>query len=155
MDAFDFEDDESGLVDRFLADRIYEFNVAATACSDGELFAACRRDESGSIVAGVSGYTWGGCCYVAHLWVSELLRGKGLGRALLLATEARAKGKGCVIVLLSSHSFQAPGFYEKSGYVAQASIADHPVGHANTVFAKRLTPAVLTPEDAGSAAESA
>jgi|SRR4051794_21219485 GNAT superfamily N-acetyltransferase len=139
MDAFDFDDDESGLVDRFLADRIYEFNVAATTYADGESFASCRRDDAGSIVAGVSGYTWGGCCYVAHLWVAEAVRNLGVGRALLLATEARAKGKGCAIVLLSSHSFQSPGFYEKLGYVAQAAIADHPVGHANIVFAKRLT----------------
>jgi hypothetical protein len=43
-----------------------------------------------------------------------------------------------VVRLLSSHSFQAPDCYEKLGYVRQASIADHPVGHANIVFAKRL-----------------
>ena len=98
-----------------------------------------RRDDSGTIVAGVSGYTWGGCCYVTHLWVSEPLRSRGLGRDLLEAAEAHAKARACRIVLLSSHSFQAPGFYEKMGYVRQASIADHPVGYSNIVFAKRLT----------------
>lgn len=138
MGALDFDDDESGSVDRFLAGRIYEFNVAATGRSDGESFAACRRDGSGSVVAGVSGYTWAGCCHVSHLWVCEPMRRQGLGRELLLATEARARGKGCAIVVVSSHTFQSPAFYEKLGYVAQASIADHPVGHANIVFAKRL-----------------
>jgi len=139
MDPFDFCAGECDSIDRFLADRIYEFNVQATSYADGESFAAVRRDESGAIVAGVSGYTWGGCCFVSHLWVSESFRAQGLGIALLTTAEARAKEKGCKIVLVSSHSFQAPGFYEKMGYVQQASISDHPVGYANIVFAKRIT----------------
>jgi len=138
MDPFDFYIGECDSIDRFLADRIYEFNVQATSYSDGESFAAVRRDKSGAIGAGVSGYTWGGCCFISHLWVSEPLRAEGLGRALMLAAEDHAKSKGCKIVLLSSHSFQAPGFYTSMGYVQQASISDHPVGHANIVFAKRL-----------------
>ncbi|HKW37315.1 MAG TPA: GNAT family N-acetyltransferase [Burkholderiales bacterium] len=138
MDPFDFYVGDCDALDRFLAERIYEFNVQATSYSDGESFAAVRRDESGSIVAGISGYTWGGCCYVAHLWVSEPLRARGLGRALLSAAEAHAKRKDCKIVLLASHSFQSPAFYENLGYVRQASVADHPVGHSNIVFAKRF-----------------
>ena len=55
-----------------------------------------------------------------------------------LAVEDRAMVKGCAIVLLASHSFQAPAFYEKMGYVRQAEIADHPVGHSSIFFAKRL-----------------
>jgi GNAT superfamily N-acetyltransferase len=130
--------DASGEIDRFLGDRIYEFNAGATARDDGELFAVTRRDAAGAIVAGASGYTWGGCCYVAHLWVSRPLRARGLGAAILLAAEGHAKVKGCAIVLLASHSFQAPAFYEKMGYVRQAEIADHPVGHSSIFFAKRL-----------------
>ena len=130
--------DESGEIDRFLGDRIYEFNAGATARDDGELFAVTRRDAAGAIVAGASGYTWGGCCYVAHLWVSRPMRARGLGAAILLAVEDHAMVKGCAIVLLASHSFQAPAFYEKMGYVRQAEIADHPVGHSSIFFAKRL-----------------
>jgi GNAT superfamily N-acetyltransferase len=139
MEQCDFCVGECDSIDRFLADRIYEFNARATAYSDAESFAAVRRDESGTIVAGISGYAWGGCCYVSHLWVAESLRARGLGSALLRLAEAHARGKGCKIVLLSSHSFQAPAFYEYMGYVRQASIADHPMGHASIVLAKRLT----------------
>jgi len=131
--------DEDDAVDRHLAERVYEFNARATSYFDGESYAAVRRDASGTIVAGISGYTWGGCCHVSHLWVHEALRGHGVGRALVQATEAHARRKGCGIVLLSSHTFQSPRFYERMGYVRQASIADHPVGHANVVLAKRLT----------------
>ena len=138
MESIEVHLDESGEIDRFLGDRIYEFNARATSRDDGELFAATRRDAAGTIVAGISGYTWAGCCYVAHLWVSEPLRAQGVGSALLQAAEDHAKAKGCAIVLLDSHSFQASGFYEKHGYLRQAEIKDHPVGHSRIVFAKRL-----------------
>jgi GNAT superfamily N-acetyltransferase len=139
MDTFELCVGECDSLDRFLADRIYEFNAQATGCCDAESFAAVQRDESETIVAGISGYTWGGCCHVSHLWVAESLRARGVGSALLSVAEAHARGKGCKIVLLSSHSFQAPAFYEHMGYVRQASIADHPIGHASVVLAKRLT----------------
>ena len=138
LQAIEVLPDASGEIDRFLGDRIYEFNAGATARDDGESFAVARRDAASAIVAGASGYTWGGCCYVAHLWVSGPLRSRGLGAAVLAAVEGHAKVKGCAIVLLASHSFQAPMFYEKMGYVRQAEIADHPVGHSSIVFAKRL-----------------
>jgi GNAT superfamily N-acetyltransferase len=125
-------------VDEFLEERIYEFNARATGCFDAETFAAVHRDTEGSIVAGVSGYTWAGCCFIAHLWVAEVIRREGWGRALLETAEQNAKSKGCTIVILSSHSFQAPGFYERLGYELHARIEDYPPGHADFVYVKRL-----------------
>jgi ribosomal protein S18 acetylase RimI-like enzyme len=78
---------------------------------------------------------WGGCCYVAYLWVHESERGRGIGTALLVAAEEHAKAKGCKVVLLATHSFQAPRFYERLGYEQQAVLRDHPVGHASLCFA--------------------
>jgi GNAT superfamily N-acetyltransferase len=127
-------------LEAFLAARIYEFNAKTTGYFDGESFAAVHRDESGTVLAGVSGYTWGGCCFVSYLWVAEEHRGQGLGSTLLHAAEKNAKDKGCVVALLSSHSFQSPGFYRRMGYEEQASVKDHPVGHSNVFYAKRLTP---------------
>jgi hypothetical protein len=43
-------------------------------------------------------------------------------------------------MLLSSHSFQAPEFYARRGYEQVARVDDHPVGHANIFYAKRLDP---------------
>jgi GNAT superfamily N-acetyltransferase len=125
-------------VENFLADRIYEFNSRKTGYFDGENFSATQRDESGTILAGISGYTWGGCCFVVYLWVAEAHRGKGLGAAMLRVAEKNALARGCSVVLLSSHSFQAPGFYRRQGYEEKASIEDHPVGHSNIFYAKRL-----------------
>jgi len=129
---------EAPEIEAFLAERVYEFNANATGYFDGESFSGTQRDESGVIRAGVCGYTWGGCCYVAYLWVDESERGHGLGTALLNAAEEHAKTKGCKVVLLASHTFQAPSFYLRMGYKQQAVVRDHPVGHASVVFAKLL-----------------
>ena len=54
-----------------------------------------QKDESGKIFAGISGYTWGGVCFVSYLWVAEEHRGKGMGGALLRIAEQHAKDRGC------------------------------------------------------------
>lgn len=131
-------DDDAGKMDAFLADRIYEYNAAATGYHDGQSFAAVRENESGVVEAGASGYTWGGCCYIVYLWVAEALRGGGIGSELLEAVEQHARDKGCRVVFVSSHSFQAPQFYARHGYQQIAQVQDHPVGHAAIHFAKRL-----------------
>jgi GNAT superfamily N-acetyltransferase len=131
---------EAPEIQAFLAERIYEFNSKAIGCFDGESFAATRRDVSGTIHAGICGHTWAGCGYVSYLWVEASQRGRGLGTALLVAAEEHARRKGCRIMLVATHSFQAPLFYEQMGYVLQAAVRDHPIGHRSLVLAKHLHP---------------
>ena len=125
-------------VEAFLAARIYEYNAEATGYRDAEDFAALHHDAAGAAEAGVSGYTWGGCCFVSYLWVTRDSRGKGLGSELLEAVERHASRKHCRLILVSSHSFQAPEFYARKGYQPVARIDDHPVGHWSAFYAKRL-----------------
>ena len=125
-------------VDAFLAERIYEYNAQCTGYRDGESYSAVCRDTAGDIFAGVSGFTWGGCCYVSYLWVAAPRRGRGIGADLLAAVERHARNKQCRLVLLSSHDFQAPGFYARLGYVCIAKIEGYPVDHTDIVFVKRL-----------------
>ena len=125
-------------IERFLAERIYEYNAAATGYDDAESFTAVQKDRAGALEAGISGYTWGGCCFVSLLWVSKPLRGKGLGSELLAAVERHAREKRCRLVLLASHSFQAPEFYARRGYERVAQVRDHPVGYSSAFYAKRL-----------------
>jgi len=129
---------EAPAVEAFLAERIHEFNAAVTGYHDGESFTAVHPSGSTTPLAGAAGYTWGGCCHVSYLWVSEPHRGQGLGSELLSAIERHAQAKQCALVLLSSHSFQAPEFYALRGYEQVARVNDHPVGHANIFYAKRL-----------------
>jgi GNAT superfamily N-acetyltransferase len=129
---------ECQALEAFLVERIYEFNAQATGYSDGKLLGGRLRGEAGEVIAAFNGHTWGGCCVIAHLWVHEAHRGRGLGRELLQVAEAEAVRRGCAQVILSSHSFQAPEFYERLGYEKRAVIADWPKGHADIVYVKRL-----------------
>jgi GNAT superfamily N-acetyltransferase len=122
----------------FLADRIYEFNAKATGYFDGMLLAGCIRSDTGEIIAGFNGHTWGGSCELLHVWVQEEYRGQGLGTLLLRSAEAEARARGCVQVVLATHSFQAPGFYERMGYERKYVIEGHPQGHADIIYFKVL-----------------
>jgi GNAT superfamily N-acetyltransferase len=62
--------------------------------------------------------------------VREDRRGGGLGSALVRAAIDAARTRGCRYLFLSTHSFQARGFYERLGFITLATIADKPLGHA-------------------------
>jgi ribosomal protein S18 acetylase RimI-like enzyme len=132
------ERDAPASIVAYLEDRLYEFNVQATAIADGMGLTALLRDENNEIVAGINGHTWGASCEIKQLWVAASQRRRGLGRRLLEAAEAEAIRRGCVQMLLSTHSFQAPGFYEKLGFERIASIPNYPRGHEQIFFKKVL-----------------
>ena len=129
---------ECNTLGSFLDDRIYEFNAAATGCSDGRLMAGAIRNPQGEVVAGFSGHTWGAYCELSYVWVHQAYRGQDLGQQLVQAAEAEAKARGCEQVVLSTHSFQAPGFYERLGYKRLFALEDVPRGHQKVFYAKRL-----------------
>jgi GNAT superfamily N-acetyltransferase len=115
-----------------------EFNFDATGIRDAREFAAALHDEGGALMAGVQGWTWGATCWVERLWVREDTRHRGLGRRLLIAVESEARARGCGQLALTTHSFQAPGFYQRLGFETVGELADYPVGHASLLMRKRL-----------------
>jgi GNAT superfamily N-acetyltransferase len=121
-----------------LVERIYEFNAQATGYSDGKLIGGSLRADSGELIAGFSGHTWGGACIITHLWVAEQHRGQGLGLALLQSAEAEALRRNCSHLTLATHSFQAPRFYEQAGYHRVGTIEDWPPAHSNIIYRKLL-----------------
>ena len=125
-------------IESFLVDRIYEFNVQATGYGDGRLLAATIQDDTGEVIAGINGHTWGGCCEIANVWVHERHRGQGLGTVLMNAAESEALQRGCDQVILRTHSFQAPLFYQRRGYERRYSIEESPRGHSDILYVKQL-----------------
>lgn len=123
----------------YLEDRLYEFNTAATDITDGQLIAIFVRDEAGQIVAGIAGNTWGEACEIRQLWVEESRRKQGLGSKLLAAVEAEAIRTHCRQIFLTTHSFQAPGFYAKHGFEVLYTLTDKPVGHQLLLLRKTLS----------------
>lgn len=117
---------------------IYTFNVEATGLDDGRMLSVKARDVDGSLAAGLSGWTWGQCMYVDLLWVRADRRGEGLGSRMIDAAEQEAVARGCLMVSLSSHSFQAPGFYLARGYVEVGRTDGYPVGHSQVHLVKQL-----------------
>jgi GNAT superfamily N-acetyltransferase len=86
------------------------------------------RDDEGEIMGGLIASTYWGWLEIDDLWVTEGLRGQGLGRRLLRMAEKEARARGCSRAKLRTFSFQAHGFYEKEGYRVIGELADYPPG---------------------------
>ncbi len=90
-------------------------------------------------MGGLSGWTWGTCAGVGMLWVRDDARGGGWGRRLLAAAECEAVDRGCLQMVLSSFTFQAPDFYRRQGYEETGRTEGLPVaGAADVHFRKTL-----------------
>ena len=90
-----------------------------------------------SVVAGLAGETYSGWLFIRYLWVSDALRGRGIGRKLMAAAESKALERGCHSAWVDTFSFQAPGFYSKLGYAVFGEL-DYPPGHKRFFLQKRL-----------------
>ena len=121
-----------------VVDHLDTYNVAVTGFGDYGPVNLFLRDAGDEVVGGLLGAMWGGVLYVRILWVSEALRGRGFGRRLMEMAERRAVERGCRHVFVDTFSFQAPGFYEKLGYLIYARAEDWPVGHAHHFLRKDL-----------------
>jgi|SRR5271166_2087096 len=124
---------------RLLEDRIYEFNVQATGIADGKLIAAFLRDDKGTTIGGIYGWTWGAACYVRYLYVPAHLRNQGHGSDLMRTVEATARERGCVQIVLETHDFQAPEFYRRLGFEITGWVEGYPRDQRCLTMVKRLT----------------
>ena len=121
-----------------LDDLLDQDNIERTGIRDARILAILLRSDEGELYAGLHGHSWGGCCEIKTLWVAEDRRRQGLGVRLLAAAEEEALRRGCCQIVLTTHTFQAPAFYEKCGFRRLASIEDYPRGHANIMMVKPL-----------------
>lgn len=132
------EDNEPSLV-KFLDERIAEFNWANWEVSERKPLAVQVKDESGEIIAGSAGRTFGNWLQINTLWVSEALRGQNVGSQLLEQMESTAKQRGCIKSILDTLNFQAQPFYIKHGYVTQWVQTDYPKTGCKYFMVKDLT----------------
>lgn len=94
---------------------------------------------NGTDVAGaLSAKTFWTCLAIDLMWVQPALRCTGVGRTILTRAENEARKRGCVIAVVDTASFQAPGFYMSCGYVEAFRIPDVPPGRARIYLTKRL-----------------
>jgi ribosomal protein S18 acetylase RimI-like enzyme len=121
-----------------IEDRLYDYNRSATGRDDGKGLGFVIRDQSGRTVAAAAGYTWAGVSEIKQMWVDEAFRGRGYGRALLEAMVSEAQRRGVRRVWVASYDFQAPGLYERAGFVRAAEFEGWPEGHANVILCKTV-----------------
>jgi GNAT superfamily N-acetyltransferase len=112
--------------------------IAAAGAGEDEEFGLFVRDAGGTMLAGISGSTWGGCCQLQAMWVDPSLRGRGLARSLLAAAEEEARRRGCGMVMFLAYDLIAPAFYERFGYETVAVLDGCPAGSATRWYRKSL-----------------
>lgn len=130
-------DGDPSLRDR-LDEEINAFNATATGHHDGRSLSVAAKGSDGHLRGGLHGWTWGGCGYIELLWVRDDQRGSGLGTKLLEAAEAEIRNRGCDRVALSTHSFQAQGFYARFGYQECGRTPGYPRGYDDIHMVKLL-----------------
>jgi GNAT superfamily N-acetyltransferase len=118
-----------------LAREINDFNSQAFPYAPTR-FAFLSRDEAGALQAGVMGTMSWEWLFVEAVWVSEALRGRGVGRALMAAAERHARASGCHSVWLDT--FRAEPFYLGLGYETFGVLDDYPPGQRRAFMRKAL-----------------
>ena len=89
---FRIEDDPDPLDIEFLETQIRREASAAMGLGEEAELAIFVRDAD-TVVAGISGWTWGDCCELQSLWVRPSLRGRARD-AHPCADERRAGARG-------------------------------------------------------------
>jgi GNAT superfamily N-acetyltransferase len=115
-----------------------QYNVAQTGLDDSRPLTIAVRDDEGTVIGGLWGWTSFEWLFIQLLVVPEATRGQGLGRELMRMAEAEARARGCRGAWLDTFEFQARGFYEGLGYAVFGSIPDYPPGFSRFFMRKSL-----------------
>ena len=118
--------------------KLEAYNVSHGAGADKTPLGIYYEDEQGNKQAGLVANIFGNWLFVEFLFVSESLRGQGIGGKLLSAAEQEAKRLGCKYAYLTTNAFQAPGFYEKMGYKCVFVLEEFPRDGKKFHFTKEL-----------------
>ena len=135
----DMRDDDPDLEKR-LSDELDAINDAAVGADDHRNLAIRLTGDDGTLIGGITGYTWGGCGGITSLWLTPEHRGRGHGARLLAAAEDEIRRRGCDRVVVATMSFQAPGFYLRHGYREVGYTPGMPGGTGKHHFHKQLAP---------------
>ena len=131
--------DKDAELDARLDAELSAYNLATAGVHDQAEFTVRIEDDGGELVAGLSGWTWGTCAGISLVWVREDRRAQGTGARLLEAADQVARERGCRQIVVSSFTFQAPGFYERQGFVEVGRIEGLPIeGAADVHLVKHL-----------------
>lgn len=116
------EEDPNGETFRGLIEGIKVYNDRALPGMNKHTVTVAIRDEAGTLLGGVVGRIAEDSMYVEVVWNGDAVRGKGLGRQMMVMLEDEARKRGATEIWLYTMSFQAKGFYQKLGYTQFAEL---------------------------------
>lgn len=100
-------------------------------------FAVFAKSDSGEVQGGIRAVAFWNYCIIELLWLSENMRGLGIGRKLMEAAESYAAKQGFQYIRTETLSFQARPFYEKLGFNVYGELPDYPEGHTTYCLVKK------------------
>ncbi|MFW9906261.1 MAG: GNAT family N-acetyltransferase [Candidatus Thorarchaeota archaeon] len=96
------------------------------------------KNSCGTIVGGVITSMLTGVMHLEVLWIDEMYRGRGYGRALVLQAESIGKEKGYPASQTWTFSFQAPEFYQRIGYKLVGTFDGYTNGITEHILLKKF-----------------
>jgi GNAT superfamily N-acetyltransferase len=116
---------------------LHDYNVAQSGVDDRRELAVLVRDaQTRQTLGGLLGRTSLGMLLIDVFFLPEHLRGNGLGSRVLGLAEEEARRRGCTTAVLTTLSFQAPGFYARHGYETFGQVEAQP-GGASRIFMRK------------------
>lgn len=123
--------------ERIIGDGLRDFNDGIVGYGDRRpLIVVVSDPATGAILGGIQGRTSLGSLFVDHVFLPETMRGRDLGTRMMRAAEDEARHRGCKAGVLSTISFQAPGFYQRLGWRVFGEIPCDPPGSSRLFFTK-------------------
>ena len=117
---------------------IRSYNRSKREAAESEPLNIYVEDDSGELMAGLVGETFGNWLEIEYLFVNEDLRGQGIGSQLLQQAESEAKKRNCRFAFVNTYQFQAPAFYQKYGYKEVFTLKDYPYTGQRHYYQKDL-----------------
>ena len=121
-----------------LANLIRAYNRSNREPSKSEPLNIYLEDEEGNLVAGMVAETFGNWLEIEYLYVSDDLRGQGIGSKILKMAERESKERGCKYSFVDTFNFQAPKFYKKHGYKEVFALKEYPYTGERYYYTKEL-----------------
>ena len=136
---FHVEDHPDPLDIEFLEVQIRREASAAMGLGDEVDLAIFVRD-AGTVVAGISGWTWGDCCELQNLWVDPNLRGRASRPGSSPPPKPRPRPGGAHRPSTSPTTSRPEHSMNRSGYRLVGRVEDFPSGTDVLWFHKSLQP---------------
>ena len=123
---------------QIIGDLIRSYNRSKREAAESEPLNIYVEDDSGELMAGLVGETFGNWLEIEYLFVKEDIRGQGIGSQLLQQAESEAKKRNCRFAFVNTYQFQAPAFYQMHGYKEVFTLKDYPYTGQRHYYQKDL-----------------